>query len=311
VKKEELILDLTLPEDDQVTDISFIKIVGKTNPSALVAIYSRDNEEVQEASSDGSFSTDFSLKEGFNEITVASQAKNGQEKVMTKDTYYSKEELAQTPTATKSATKEGLESLKELVWEIKEKKKIKVYGGTIKGILAKTISLETRSGNKTIKVDDQTKISFAQEVKEPKLENILVGQFAIAQGEVDQSKIMTAKTLQIFPNPPINKRKVVFGILKSITLNGAVLIHQIKGEEVKINFDLQTKVRTGKGEIKIEDIKVGSKVALVGLISSLDEILVRKMFLVPGDSSDLIKKFERKASGSATHSATSPASFSF
>jgi len=218
---------------------------------------------------------------------------------------------AQTPKATESAQdkKEGLESLKKLVQEIKEKKKIKVYAGTIKGILAKTISLETKNGTKTARISDQTKITFDSQSKEPKLENILVGQFAVALGEIDQSKIMTPKTLQIFSNPPVIKRKAVFGIVKSITLNSITIVHQAKGEETKINFDTQTKIKTTQEEAKLQDIKVGWKVALVGIQSTSGEILAKEVLLIPQDFSYLIKKFEGKASGSATQPATTSATY--
>jgi cellulose synthase/poly-beta-1,6-N-acetylglucosamine synthase-like glycosyltransferase len=93
LKKEEISLTLTSPEDNQVTDIASVKIAGKTNPQALIVIYSQDNEEVLEASQDGSFSINFPLSEGLNEITIINQTKDGEEKSVTRDVYYSREEL--------------------------------------------------------------------------------------------------------------------------------------------------------------------------------------------------------------------------
>jgi len=92
-KKEEAFLTVSSPEDNLVTDIASVKIAGRTNPQAVIAIYSQDNEEVLEASQDGSFSTEFPLKEKLNEITIITQTVNGEEKSVIKDIYYTKEEL--------------------------------------------------------------------------------------------------------------------------------------------------------------------------------------------------------------------------
>jgi len=215
---------------------------------------------------------------------------------------------AQTP-STQSARNqnENLESLKKLVQEIKEKNKIKVYAGTIKGILGTSINLETKNGNKIVKIDNQTRITFDSPSKEPKLENILVDQFAIALGELDQSKIMTAKTLQIFSSQPLVKRKAIFGIIKSVDHESIVIVHQIKGEETKINFSPQTKIKTAQGELKIADLKIGGKVAIVGTLNDSGEMSAIKVLFIPKDFSNLIKKFENKSTDSANQPSTSSA----
>ena len=87
------LLTINSPEDNQVTDIASVKIAGKTNPQALIVIYSQDNEGVLEASQDGSFSINFPLSERLNEITIINQTKDGEEKSVTRDIYYSREEL--------------------------------------------------------------------------------------------------------------------------------------------------------------------------------------------------------------------------
>jgi len=90
---EPLLLTVNSPNDNEVVSTPTIKIAGRTNSNALIVIYSRDNEEVIAASQEGLFSTDFPLNEKLNEITITSQAENGEEKSIARDIYYLKEEL--------------------------------------------------------------------------------------------------------------------------------------------------------------------------------------------------------------------------
>jgi len=225
-------------------------------------------------------------------------------------TYSNHNILAQTPqAATESGSKaEALETLKRLINEIKEKKKIKVYAGTIKGILGKSISLETRNGSKTMEVNDQTKIILDSPTKEPRLENILAGQFAIALGEIGESKIMNPKTLQIFSaSQTPSRKKAFFGIVKSIDSSGMTIADQKTGSEMKVKIDTLTKIKTKTTEITINDIKIGWKTALAGIATPSGEVLARKILVETKDFSHFLKFTEIQATTSATRSATTSA----
>lgn len=86
-------LELTSPQDDFLTFNKQIEITGHTNPDLNILISSASFDKVIQASSDGSFSTDFDLSLGVNEISVVVFDKNGDQRSASKTVYYSKEKI--------------------------------------------------------------------------------------------------------------------------------------------------------------------------------------------------------------------------
>lgn len=88
-----LTLNVDNPDDNLLTFNPSIVINGKTLPSANVLI-STDNEDlVIQSKPDGTFSSDFDLKSGVNEITVAVFDVNGEERTQQRTVYYSKDKI--------------------------------------------------------------------------------------------------------------------------------------------------------------------------------------------------------------------------
>ena len=88
-----LTLDLTTPDDDSLSFISEVEFAGKTSPNSSILISGVDNDIVILAKSDGSFSGDFELVEGVNEIKVIVFDQNGDSKELERTMYYSKEKI--------------------------------------------------------------------------------------------------------------------------------------------------------------------------------------------------------------------------
>ena len=65
-------LMVAYPNDHAVVNIATIKIVGKADPGATVAIYSTEDDNLVAADKDGNFESDLKLTGGENIITLTS-----------------------------------------------------------------------------------------------------------------------------------------------------------------------------------------------------------------------------------------------
>ena len=88
-----LTLDLTSPDDDTLIFQDNIEFSGKTSPNSQILISGADNDMVITSKSDGSFSGDFDLSEGVNEIKVVVFDQNGDQREVVRTVYYSKEKI--------------------------------------------------------------------------------------------------------------------------------------------------------------------------------------------------------------------------
>lgn len=88
-----LTLDLTTPDDDSLVFKSEIEFSGKTSPNSQILISSADNDLIITSKPDGSFSGDFDLEEGVNEIKVVVFDQSGDQKELERTVYYSKEKI--------------------------------------------------------------------------------------------------------------------------------------------------------------------------------------------------------------------------
>ncbi len=86
-------LELTSPQEDFLFFNKQIEIAGSTSPGLNILISSDSFDKVIQASSDGSFSTDFDLSLGVNEITVVVFDKGGDQRSAIRTVYYSKEKI--------------------------------------------------------------------------------------------------------------------------------------------------------------------------------------------------------------------------
>lgn len=88
-----LILELTTPEDDLLVFQKDLEISGKTSPDSQILITSSSDDIVIQSKHDGSFSSDFELSEGLNEIKIIAFDQNGDQKTLERTVFYSKEKI--------------------------------------------------------------------------------------------------------------------------------------------------------------------------------------------------------------------------
>lgn len=88
-----LTLEVNSPEDDLLIFKDEALVSGKTQANMSVLISSNDHDQVIKANSSGSFSADFPLELGVNNITVVVFDDSGDLRTVEKVVFYSKEKI--------------------------------------------------------------------------------------------------------------------------------------------------------------------------------------------------------------------------
>lgn len=88
-----LTLDLENPDDDLLTFQDSLEISGKTSPLSQILISSDLDDQAIESKADGSFSADFTLDPGVNNLKIIVFDKNGNMREALRSVYYSKEKI--------------------------------------------------------------------------------------------------------------------------------------------------------------------------------------------------------------------------
>ena len=86
-------LDVTNPDDQSLLFNSRLLISGQTASNATVIINGDGNISEVDADKNGNFSQDLTLDEGLNQITVTAFNDEGNQKSITRQVYYSKEQI--------------------------------------------------------------------------------------------------------------------------------------------------------------------------------------------------------------------------
>jgi len=87
------LLVITSPEDNSISNKEKIEVSGKTSAGTTVVVLYEEGEKIIEANSEGNFTTEITLIEGSNEITVSAYNKEGNEVSKTLSVVYSTAEL--------------------------------------------------------------------------------------------------------------------------------------------------------------------------------------------------------------------------
>ena len=92
-KPATLMLELNNPDNDLLVFNKELEISGKTIPNSYVLVTNMSDDIVIKSRSDGSFSGEFELSDGVNEIKIISFDQNGEQKEIERTVYYSKEKI--------------------------------------------------------------------------------------------------------------------------------------------------------------------------------------------------------------------------
>lgn len=79
------------PKDEKIYDTKVIKIIGKTEPDALIVILTENSEDVLNPAKNGDFSTTVTLENGANLIQITAVNKKGETNTVERTASYSSE----------------------------------------------------------------------------------------------------------------------------------------------------------------------------------------------------------------------------
>lgn len=88
-----LMLELNMPDDDLLVFNKDIEISGRAAPNSYILVTGKSDDLVLKSTSDGSFSADFELSEGINEVKIIAFDQNGEQKILERAVYFSKEKI--------------------------------------------------------------------------------------------------------------------------------------------------------------------------------------------------------------------------
>lgn len=186
--------------------------------------------------------------------------------------------LAQTPSSTTSAIREAV---KEQVAAIKTAVAKKAFVGTISAKADATVTVTNlKNQSKTAVVTGDTVIRLTGG-KDGTFADLKVGDFVIAMGEVDSQGTLTTRRLLVITKPGADKRRALTGRVTD-TSSSSLTIETLKKEIITIKVTSDTTI-TNKN--KLSDIKVGSRVVVVGLPTLAESTFTAKLLhLIPSAS---------------------------
>ena len=85
-------LTVILPADDAYLTSAATRIVGKAKPGSTISITGAETNVIVDVDQSGSFSTEVTLKEGANELTITSVAADGTETHIARSVLYEPED---------------------------------------------------------------------------------------------------------------------------------------------------------------------------------------------------------------------------
>lgn len=186
-----------IPQSFSVLSDPKTRIQGKSKPETLVAVYSNDFNYLVQTDAVGKFEQDMELTEGLNlaEIVVFDRDLREETRISTIYWLSGKEKVGNT-----------------------------VYAGPVKTIFDNLITVSTISGEKTVKIAQSATIELpkGEEAESTKSasENIRVGDYLIALGEIAGDNLNAQRVEVIRKNKPQVVKKVLGAkILTSVRQN--------------------------------------------------------------------------------------------
>lgn len=162
--------------------------------------------------------------------------------------------------------------------EVAKKLQNKAYIGQIKDKNSTSITLEN---NRNVNINE-----FTEYVVKSKtytggdgFKNIALGNSIAALGDIDDKGILTAKRIIKLgaPIPPL--KKIIHGIVISIS-GGKATLKNIQGEQYSIAFDKKTDYQMGKSDGKLDDIRMNTWLIVVAEPLTGSDILQAKFVYI-------------------------------
>ena len=261
-KKENAIISVAKPSENDVIGGSPTTISGLTQPGSLVIISGEDHDYLVTADSKGAFAQEVSLTGGVNQIVVTAFAKEGNTGEQKLTLIYSTEfaKPAQEPSETTQSTDSIRQKVQEKVNEALNSPT--AYLGTVTDISEGSIQLKSAAGEiaQVATKDSPTVIKDGKSPKTVKLTDIAIGDFIVAMGYRNGNHVLGAKRILITTPPTPTLRKAFYGNIASLSKTGFSL--ETKQGDTPVNVGATATVYKVAGEkftkIKLSGLEEGN-----------------------------------------------------
>lgn len=199
-----------------------------------------------------------------------------------------------------------LDQLKKITLEQLKYKRLKVVAGEAKGILSNTITINTPNGSVSIQITDKTEILVENDNKKITLNDINIGDYLIAIGQINVGKVIVAEKLRIASDQkPKKTKKLIIGQLIEFDENKLYLYDPNSKSWPIINYTKDAKIlNQDNNNLDVKEIKKADLVIAITNISQEkdQQILILEKASVITAFEELIKNLP-KGTQSATISA--------
>ena len=288
-----LTITLAAPEEGDVVTRDTVLVSGITRPKSYVVFSGEEVDYVRSTDHTGAFEQEVDLISGVNNLTVNVFDSDGNFSDLNVILVYSSEfgtildEMQNPPEEDSEASPS--DSVREAV-EQKVQDSLnspKAYLGTITDISESTLQIKADLGEiQQVSVDEEksTIVNVGKTNKEIKFADLAIGDYIIAMGFKNGNNILEAKRVLVTTAPEEQKRRAVFGEVKTIDTDEETMT--ISQADNDVNVVLVKSVEISKLEdeetnsIDFSDIEEKNLIIAVG--SETDgEFEARSIFVVP------------------------------
>lgn len=250
-----------VPKDSQVLPSAKVEISGKVDGEALIVIVSNSTSAISKSAKSGEFKIPIELSKGLNLLDIQVFDKN------------------------LSATDSEKISVFVAAEDEPLPQNFQVFAGSVKGILDNVITLTAQTGEKKVKTDAKTNITFPApplaKTSSPAPDSVRIGDFAIALGEV-KDDVLSAQDLEIIrENKPQIAKIVSPSKILTAPKSGSFSAKDIKSEKI-INFALDKNSRALKDEKPAKDTDIVKDLSAIIIYQEQDDKKIADLvYLLP------------------------------
>jgi len=252
-KLEETQLEIT-PASGHVLAENNVTFEGKTFGTSYIIISASNTLGITQANENGEFKIEAELAQGLNLIDVIAIDPN----------------LAE------------LKTLPLTLYIDPDSKVSTVLTGPVKSIFDNLITITTAQGEQTIRQKSSTKLILPETESDKEDDDIRVGDFIIALGEIENEKDFDTSSIEVIreEKPQNNEKYLAGALLTKVNKNIFSVRNQKDSQIVEFNLSKDSKISKNGEDAQIEDIAKDKK-AIIVFYTKDNENTADLIYLIP------------------------------
>ncbi len=167
--------------------------------------------------------------------------------------------------------------------EVTKELQNKAYVGVIKSVSKDAITIATDKGTRLININDYTQyVNLVKSTgKSKSSKDLVVDDYIVALGDVDETSVLTAKKIIKFTAPKEEERKTVFGEITSLE-DSTLTITTKENQSITINVGTGTLFKTAKSQTaSFADVKQNKPIIVAGVSPKSGVIDAEFIYILP------------------------------